>query len=167
MPVPLPTGAQVQVEAPPIPAVATAAPLALVEVVDFELPAVETRAPEPHNLTVVPIQGPPGPRNRVATIESSATPIINVATTDHYDITALADDAAISITGIPGLWQTLWVTVHAGATQSLTWDPADFDSSGVAAWPASVAAGKTVTAAGKYNPALGKFICMAVDVIGY
>lgn len=150
-----------------MPAVTASAPLALVEVVDFELPAAETRAPGPDNLTVIPIPGPPGPRNRVATIESDATPLINAATTDHYDITALAVDAAISITGLPGRWQTLWVTIHAVATRSVTWDPADFEGSGVAAWPASIPAGKTVTAAGKYNPALGKFICMAVDVIGY
>lgn len=117
------------------------------------------------------IQGPTGatgpagsPLPRVTSIASSATPTVNLSTTDHYDITALvANITSLSTSGTPGNWQTLWVTIKAAGAQTIAWNAANFANSGGVSWPTSVPAGKTITAAGKYNPALGKMVCYAAD----
>lgn len=69
---------------------------------------------------------------RVDTVASSATPIINVGTTDYFSITALA----VNITSMSG-WsgtptdgQRLWVSIVGTATRTITWG-SGFESSTV------------------------------------
>ena len=108
------------------------------------------------------------PPTQISSITSSATPTVDVTLYELLDITALtANITSLSTSGTAGNWQRLWVSIKAAALQTVVWNTANFANSGGATWPTSVPAGKTITAAGRYNPALGKFVCFAVDAIGY
>jgi len=107
---------------------------------------------------------------RVNTTASSATPSINTDTTDHFTITALA--AAITsmttnLTGTPRDGQKLMIRIKDnGTARAITWG-ASFVSSGVATLLATTVISKTHHIGLIYDSAAAKWVCIAVDAVGY
>lgn len=107
---------------------------------------------------------------RVHTATSSATPAINVGTTDEFTITALAvaiTSMTTNLTGTPVDGQSLLIRIKDnGTARAITWG-SSFVSSGVATLLATTAISKTHTIALKYDAAAAKWVCLAVDATGY
>lgn len=107
---------------------------------------------------------------RVNTTTSSATPAINVDTTDLFTITALA--AAITsmtsgLTGTPVNGQKLLIRIKDNATaRAITWG-ASFVSSGVATLLATTVISKTHLVGFIYDSTAAVWVCVAVDAAGY
>lgn len=106
---------------------------------------------------------------RIATTASSATPAINTDTCDQFEITALA--AAITsmtsgLTGTPVDGQQLLIRIHGAAAEAITWGTS-FVSSGVATLLATTVAGKTHMIGLMYDSVAAKWVCVAVDAVGY
>jgi hypothetical protein len=107
---------------------------------------------------------------RVNTTASSATPAINVDTTDQFTITALA--AAITsmtsgLSGTPRDGQKLMVRIKDnGTARAITWG-ASFQSSGVATLPTTTVINKTHMVGLIYDSAAAIWVCVAVDATGY
>ncbi len=105
---------------------------------------------------------------RVMSITSSATPAINVATTDLFEITALA--AAITgftITGTPLDGQVLNVRIlDAGTGKGITWGTSFAASGGVSLITTTVA-NKTHYNSFVWNAAKSKFYAVYTDSAGY
>ncbi len=110
------------------------------------------------------------PAPRVNTVTSSATPSINVDTTDMFTITALA--AAITsmttnLTGTPVNGQRLTIRIKDdGTARAITWG-ASFVSSGVATLLATTVISKTHLVNLMYDSAAAKWVCVACDLVGY
>jgi len=106
---------------------------------------------------------------RTNTITSSATPAINSDTTDEFTITALAADITSmtsSLTGTPTNGQELMVRIKGTATRTITWG-ASFVSSGTATLLATTSGTNTHYIKLRYDTAAAKFVCLAVDAVGY
>jgi hypothetical protein len=114
---------------------------------------------------------------RINTTVSSATPAINVDTTDQFNITALAtaitsmsasgDTPAGNLTGTPVDGQKLMIRIKDdGTARAITWGP-KFQASGVAVLPTATAAGKTHHVGLIYDSVAAKWACIASDTVGY
>lgn len=106
---------------------------------------------------------------RVTAIASSATPSINVDTTDLYKITALTTaitSFTSGLTGTPVDGQKLEVRIKAATALGITWG-SGFASSGVATLLATTVAGMEHWANFVYDADIAKFVCRAVDAAGY
>jgi collagen type VII alpha len=106
---------------------------------------------------------------RTNTTASSATPAINTDTTDEFDITALAANITsmtTSLTGTPTNGDELWIRIKGAAAQTIAWGTS-WASSGVATLLATTAAGKTHKMKFEWDSTLAKWVCMAVDAVGY
>jgi hypothetical protein len=114
---------------------------------------------------------------RINTTTSSATPAINVDTTDQFNITALTtnitsmsasgDSPAGNLTGTPVDGQKLMIRIKGDSTpRTITWGP-KYASSGVATLLATTAANKTHLVGLIYDSVTAKWVCVAVDTVGY
>jgi hypothetical protein len=103
---------------------------------------------------------------RVVSVTAATEHTINSDTTDLYVVTEQVVACSVSISGTPIDGQTLIVRIKAATKHDITWGPA-FLSSGVASLPAAAAAGKTITAGLIYDAAAAKWVCLAVDGVGY
>lgn len=107
---------------------------------------------------------------RINTITSSATPAINVGTTDEFTITALAaviTSMTSGLTGTPIDGQQLIIRIKDnGTARAITWGTS-FASSGVATLLATTVISKTHTIGLRYDAAAAKWVCLAVDATGY
>lgn len=107
---------------------------------------------------------------RVTSITSSATPAINTDTTDQFNITAQAvtiSSMSSSLTGTPVDGQRLMIRIKDnGVSRSITWG-ASFSGSGVASLLSATTVNKTHMFAFIYDSVATKWICVAVDAIGY
>ena len=105
---------------------------------------------------------------RVMSILSSATPTINVATTDFFEVTALA--VAITgfvIAGTPLDGQTLNVRLlDNGTGRAVTWGTS-FLASGAVALLTTTVAGKTHLNGFIYDANKSKFVATYKDATGY
>lgn len=107
---------------------------------------------------------------RINSTTSSATPAINVDTTDQFNITALA--AAITsmtsgLTGTPRDGQHLMIRIKDnGTARAITWGTS-FVSSGVATLLATTVVSKTHLIGLIYDSTAAKWVCVAVDATGY
>lgn len=108
--------------------------------------------------------------DRVNSTTSSATPSINTDTTDQFNITALA--AAITsmttnLTGTPRDGQKLMIRFKDnGTARAITWG-ASFQSSGLATLLATTVISKTHMIGLIYDSVASKWVCVAVDAVGY
>lgn len=106
---------------------------------------------------------------RVNTTASSATPAINTDTTDQFNITALAANITSmtsSLTGTPVDGQKLLIRITGTAARTITWGTS-FASSGTATLLATTATTKTHMIGLIYDSVVAKFVCVAVDSVGY
>lgn len=107
---------------------------------------------------------------RVNTTTSSATPAINTDTTDLATITELATaitSMTTGLTGTPVNGQRLTIRVRDnGTARAITWG-ASFVSSGVATLLSTTVINKTHSVALEYDSVPGKWVCLAVDSVGY
>lgn len=107
---------------------------------------------------------------RTGTTTSSATPTINTDSYDEYDITALAANITsmtTNLSGTPANGDELMLRFKDdGTPRTITWG-ASFVSSGVATLLATTAANKTHYVKVRYDSTAAKWVCMAVDAIGY
>lgn len=107
---------------------------------------------------------------RKNTVASSATPAINVDTTDIFTITALAANITSmtsGLTGTPTDGQELWIRIKDnGTARTITWG-ASFQSSGVATLLATTVINKTHLSKFMYDADVAKWVLMAVDATGY
>jgi hypothetical protein len=110
----------------------------------------------------VPIVANAGVTKRVATAGDDATAVINVATTDVYELTDIANATLFSTTGTPLDGQTILIRFKdAGVAKALTWD-AIFVPIGITL-PAITTAGKWTYVAGAYNLAALAFHMMGTQ----
>ena len=107
---------------------------------------------------------------RIGTTASSATPSINVDTVDQYNITALAiaiTSMTSGLTGTPLDGQKLLIRVKDnGTARVITWG-ASFISSGSATLPTTTVVSKTHMIGLIYDSVAAKWVCQAVDPVGY
>jgi hypothetical protein len=107
---------------------------------------------------------------RTNSVASSATPTINTDTTDEFDITALA--AAVTsfttnLSGTPVNGDRLVIRIKDnGVARAITWG-ASFVSSGVAALLTTTVINKTHFSLFRWDSTAAKWVCMAVDAVGY
>lgn len=107
---------------------------------------------------------------RINSTASSATPSINTDTTDIFKITALATPVTSMTTNLSGTpvdedRLTIKITDN-GTAQALAWG-ASFANSGVAALPSTTVVSKHHRVHLVWDGDVSKWICMAVDAIGY
>lgn len=108
--------------------------------------------------------GGPFKTPRIVTAADDATSVINIDTTDVYQLTAVANDTAFSITGTPTDGQKLIIRFKdAGVSKNLTWDAA-FVVVGVTL-PTATSAGKWHYVGCQYNSSASKWHVLAVGVI--
>ena len=107
---------------------------------------------------------------RVVSITSSATPSINVATTDQYNITALATaitSMSSGLTGTPTDGQELTVRIKDnGTARTITWG-SSFIASGIASLLTTTVATKAHMIRFIYDAVKSDWVCMACDNVGY
>lgn len=107
---------------------------------------------------------------RINTVTSSATPSINVGTTDQFNITALAADITsmtTNLTGTPVDGQKLLIRIKDnGTARAIAWG-ASFVSSGVATLLTTTVISKTHLNLFIYDAVATKWVCVAVDATGY
>lgn len=86
---------------------------------------------------------------------SSASPVINVDTTDLFEITALATSVtSMTISGTPNQCQKLMIRIaDGGIERAITWGSA-FINSGIAALPASTRSAWAQSGAAQLNVSL-------------
>lgn len=93
---------------------------------------------------------------RVVTTTDDSTAVIDVAVTDDYELSAIANNTTFSTTGSPTDGQKLTIRwKDAGVSKTLTWD-AIFVAIGVAL-PSSTTPGKWQYVSCKYNSGAAKF----------
>lgn len=104
---------------------------------------------------------------RVSSITSSATPSINVSTTDQFEILTLSVAiTGVTVTGTAVDGQQLRVRIKGDATpRAITWG-ASFVA-GPAALLTTTAANKTHLSTFIYDSVAAKFVCSLVDATGY
>jgi len=104
---------------------------------------------------------------RLNTITSSATPSININTTDIFTITALAANiTSVTVTGAPVDGQYLMVRIKGTNSQTIAWG-ASFASSGVAQLITTTVAAKTHHIGFIYDAVTAVWQAIAVDLAGY
>ncbi|CAB4132658.1 hypothetical protein UFOVP253_47 [uncultured Caudovirales phage] len=107
---------------------------------------------------------------RIGAVASSATPTINTDTVDEFDVTALATaitSMTTNLSGTPVNGQELMLRFKDNGTpQTITWGTS-FVSSGVATLLATTVASKTHFVLVRYDSTAIKWVCMAVDAVGY
>lgn len=107
---------------------------------------------------------------RISTTASSATPSINVDTTDQFNITALAvaiTSMTSGLTGTPVDGQKLLIRIKDnGTARAITWG-AGFVASGATPLPTTTVLNKTHLIGFIYDSAAAKWVCVAADSIGY
>lgn len=104
---------------------------------------------------------------RVATTTSSATPTPAGDTTDTYVLTAQAAAAAFANpTGTPVDEQKLSIRIKANGAFPITWGTL-YQASGVAALLTTTVSGKTIRPSFIYDATAVKWVCLAVDAVGY
>ena len=107
---------------------------------------------------------------RINSTASSATPAINVDTTDQFNITALAANITSmtsSLTGTPVDGQKLMIRIKDnGTARTIAWG-SSFQSSGVATLLATTVISKTHHIGFIYDSVVAKWVCIAVDATGY
>ena len=105
---------------------------------------------------------------RIGTVASSATPSIDAALHDQYNITALAVAiTGIAVTGTPLDGQKLIIRIKDnGTARAIAWSAA-FTSSGVAILPTTTVASKTHLIGLLYDSVAVKWVCVASDSTGY
>ncbi len=107
---------------------------------------------------------------RTGTIASSATPAINTDNYDEYDITALATNITsmtTNLSGSPMNGDELMLRFKDdGTPRTITWGTS-FVSSGVTTLLATTAANKTHYVKVRYDSTAAKWVCLAVDAVGY
>lgn len=107
---------------------------------------------------------------RVNSTASSAVPPINTDTTDIFKITALAvaiTSMSSGLSGTPVDGQKLTIRIKDnGTSRAITWG-ASYVSSGVATLLTNTVTSKQHTLGFVYDSAISKWVCMAVDAIGY
>lgn len=105
---------------------------------------------------------------RVNSVASSATPTINVATTDQFEVTALA--VAITgfvITGTPVDGQQLAIRITDNGTLRALAFGASFGPSGTVALLTTTVATKVHLSVFRYDAVKAKFIATLADATGY
>ena len=102
------------------------------------------------------------------TVTSTATPSINVDNVNFFTITAQAVSiSSVTITGTPVAGQRLVVRIKDnGSARGITWG-SQFQSSGIATLLATTVASKTHHVGFVYDEVVTKWICIAVDTLGY
>lgn len=107
---------------------------------------------------------------RVNSITSSATPAINVGTTDQFEITALAvpiTSMTSGLTGAPADGQRMLIRFKDNGTgRAIMWG-ASFISSGIATLLSTTIATKTHMVGLIYDSSKAVWVCTAVDATGY
>lgn len=104
---------------------------------------------------------------RTSPIVSSATPSINVATTQLLVISALAVPiTGFTIVGTPVEGQELDVKITGTATRAIAWG-ASFLSSGSQTLLSTTATTKTHLSRFKWDAVKAAFVCWYVDATGY
>lgn len=104
-----------------------------------------------------------GRKARVVTTMDDATAVIDVAVTDVYELSAVANNTTFSTTGTPSDGQKLLIRFKdAGVAKDLTWDGI-FVAIGVTA-PVITVAGKWHYVFATYNTGAGKFHILATGV---
>lgn len=110
------------------------------------------------------------PLTRVTSITSSATPSLNTDTTDQLNITALAvaiTSMTSGLSGTPRDGQRVMIRIKDnGTARAITWGTS-FVSSGVATLLATTVISKTHLIGLIYDSAAVKWVCVAVDAVGY
>lgn len=119
-------------------------------------------SPDANTVYIVNDGGAP----RVATIASSATPTINVDSTDQAEMITLATNVtSVTFSGTPRPGQKLIVVIKSTSSQTFAF------GSSVIAGPAplitATVAGKYHEIVLKYNSTAAKWVCMASDLTGY
>lgn len=109
----------------------------------------------------------------ILTIVSSATPTINTDNYDTVNITAQAvaiTSFTSSLSGTPSNFDHLMIRITddngGGAPYAINWG-SKFASSGRALLPTSTSAGAPISVFLIYDSVKAKWICMAVDDLGY
>lgn len=107
---------------------------------------------------------------RTGSTTSSATPAINTDNYDEFDITALATaitSMSSSLTGTPNNGDEIMIRFKDnGTARAITWGTS-FASSGVATLLATTVASKTHFVKLRYDSTAAKWVCLAVDAVGY
>lgn len=110
------------------------------------------------------------PVPRIGTTTSSATPTINTASVDQYNITALATaitSMTTNLSGSPVSGQKLMIRIKDNGTgRAITWG-SSFQSSGAATLLATTISSKTHHIGFIYDDVAAKWTCIAVDTTGY
>jgi hypothetical protein len=104
--------------------------------------------------------------SRIGTTASTATPSIDCALYDQYNITALA--ANITSVTVSNAYDgcKLLVRITGTATRTIAWGTS-FQSSGVATLLATTSGTNTHMVGFIYDSVKAKFVCQAVDSVGY
>lgn len=107
---------------------------------------------------------------RTGSTTSSATPSINTDNVDEFDITALAANITsmtTNLTGTPVNGDELVIRIKDnGTSRTIVWG-ASFVSSGVATLLAATSVSKTHYVKLRYDSTAAKWVCLAVDAVGY
>jgi hypothetical protein len=105
---------------------------------------------------------------RIGTTASSATPSIDCALYDQYNITALAAAiTGVTVTSTPADGQKLLVRIKDnGTARAITWG-ASFVASGASALLATTVVSKTHLCAFIYDSTAAKWVATATDFVGY
>lgn len=106
---------------------------------------------------------------RIATPSASATPAINVDTTDQANITANQAITSMTsgLTGTPVDGQKLLLRIKDnGAARAITWG-ASFMASGGTPLPTTTVVNKTHLIGFIYDSSVAKWVCVAADSAGY
>jgi len=105
---------------------------------------------------------------RVASVASSATPTINVGTTDLFAVTALAVAiTGFTIVGTPVEGQNLDVKVTGTATRAITWGASFLASGSQTPLLATTATTKCHLSRYKWDAVKAAFVLWYVDATGY
>jgi hypothetical protein len=111
---------------------------------------------------------PVGATRVVSSVGGSATPTINVSTTDLYEVTALAQAiTGVTVTGTPTDGQVLKFRFKDNAVAKAITYGASFTASGATALLTTTIASKTHMQNFQYDSTLAKFVATYVDVAGY
>lgn len=105
---------------------------------------------------------------RIGTTASSATPSIDIDSYDQYNITALAAAiTSVTVTGTPTDGQRLLVRIKDnGTARAISWG-SSFIASGLYGLLATTVINKTHLVGFIYDSVATKWVCVAVDPVGY
>lgn len=107
---------------------------------------------------------------RVGAVASAPTPAINTDNYDQFNLTGLAvaiTSMTAGLSGTPTDGQKLMIRIKDnGTARTIVWG-ASFIPSGSTTLLTATVAGKTHLNSYVYDAAAGKWVCMAVDAVGY